>query len=243
MAAIPLKQEIDYPTSDGQPMAETTLHRKVMSDLIQGLEDRYAAVPDVWVGGNLFLYYEKGNRSACVSPDVLMARGVAKWDRDTYMLWEEGVPPCLVIEVTSKSTKDEDEGLKKRKYQEIGVEELVLFDPYGEYLRPNRLKGYRLENGRYRPMRLERDGSLVSRTTGLTLRPEGLRLRLVDTITGERLPWHEEIEEARARAEKARTRAEERADAEAAARQAAEERLRALEQELERLRRQAEDAG
>ncbi len=238
MAAIPLEQEIDYPTSDGQPMAETTLHRKVMSDLIEGLETRYAAVPDVWVGGNLFLYHERGNRSAVVAPDVLMVRGVAKWDRDTYMLWEEGVPPCLVIEVTSRSTKDEDEGTKKRKYQEIAVEELVLFDPYGEYLRPNRLKGYRLENGRYRPIRLEKDGSLVSRTTGLTLRPEGLRLRLVDTVTGERLPWHEELEEARMRAEERARNAQERAAEEAVARQAAEERLRVLEQELDRLRRQ-----
>ena len=34
MNAIPLEQEIEYPTSDGQPMAETTLHRKIISDLI-----------------------------------------------------------------------------------------------------------------------------------------------------------------------------------------------------------------
>jgi len=37
MCALPLEQEIEYPTSDGQPMAETTLHRKVMSTLIGGL--------------------------------------------------------------------------------------------------------------------------------------------------------------------------------------------------------------
>jgi len=49
MGALPLEQEIEYPTSDGQPMAETTLHRKVMNDLIEGLERRYADVPDVWV--------------------------------------------------------------------------------------------------------------------------------------------------------------------------------------------------
>ncbi len=59
MSAIPLEQEIEYPTSDGQPMAETTLHRKVMSDLIEALERRYAGVPDVWVGGNLFLCYRE----------------------------------------------------------------------------------------------------------------------------------------------------------------------------------------
>jgi hypothetical protein len=53
MCALPLEREIEYPTSDGRPMAETTLHRKVMTDLIEGLERRYADVPDVWVGGNL----------------------------------------------------------------------------------------------------------------------------------------------------------------------------------------------
>jgi hypothetical protein len=29
--ALPLEHEIQYPESDGQPMAETTLHRKVMA--------------------------------------------------------------------------------------------------------------------------------------------------------------------------------------------------------------------
>ena len=46
MCALPLEKEIEYPTSDGQPMAETTLHRKVMSNLIGGLERRYADVAD-----------------------------------------------------------------------------------------------------------------------------------------------------------------------------------------------------
>src|SRR3954468_24488477 len=50
MGALPLEKEIEYPTSDGQPMAETTLHRKVMNDLIGSLERRYEDVPDVWSG-------------------------------------------------------------------------------------------------------------------------------------------------------------------------------------------------
>src|ERR671926_289474 len=86
MCALPLEQEIEYPTSDGQPMAETTLHRKVMSHVIGGLERRYAEVPDVWVGGNLLLYYERGNPEKSVAPDVLLTRGIAKWDRPTYLL-------------------------------------------------------------------------------------------------------------------------------------------------------------
>ena len=227
MSAIPLEQEIEYPTSDGQPMAETTLHRQVMVDLIEGLESRYADVPDVWVGGNLFLCYERGNPSACRAPDVLLAKGVAKWDRPNYLLWEE-VPPSLIIEVTSRKTRHEDQRDKKPIYEQIGVEEYVLFDPYGDYLRP-RLQGYRLERGRYQPVPLEKDGSLFSRTTDLTFRPEDKRLRMVDTTTGEPLLWPEEEAAARKAAEK-------RAAKEAHARRAAEDQVRALQAELERLR-------
>lgn len=221
MSAIPLEQEIEYPTADGQPMAETTLHRKVMFDLIQGLEGRYASVPDVWVGGNLFLCYEQGNPRACMAPDVLLAKGVAKWDRPNYLLWEEK-PPSLVVEVTSRKTRREDKRDKKDTYERIGVEEYLMFDPYGEYLRPP-LQGLRLERGRYQQIPLEPDGSLISRTTGLRFQREGERLRMVDPKTGKRLLWHDEIHA--------------KVEEEGEARRAAEERVRVLEEELERLRR------
>lgn len=257
MSALPLEKEIEYPTSDGQPMAETTLHRKVMSNLIGCLERRYAEVADAWVGGNLFLYYEEGEMEKSVAPDVLLARGVGKRDRDIYLLWEEK-PPALIFEITSRSTRNEDTGPKKDIYEQIGVAELVLFDPYAEYLKP-RLQGYRLERGRYRLIRSNRDGSLDLRTTGVTARAEGKRLRLVDTASGEKLLWEEEIEAARRTAEKQAAKeavarrtaekqaaaAEKRADAEAAARRTAEERaamaeehVRALTEELARLRRE-----
>jgi Uma2 family endonuclease len=250
MCALPLEQEIEYPTSDGQPMAETTLHRVVMSDVIGGLERRYAGTPDVWVGGNLFLYYQKGKLDKSVAPDVLLARGVGKRNRDTYQLWDETVP-SLIFEITSRRTWREDTRTKKSLYERLGVAELVLFDPFGEYLEP-RLQGYRLERGRYREISPNRDGALDLRTAGVTVRPEGERLRLVDTASGEKLLWNDELEVARRLESAARQAAEERAAAsgeraaaEAAARQAAEERAaaaeeqaRALAEELARLRRE-----
>lgn len=242
MCAMPLEHEIEYPTSDGQPMAETTLHRVVMSDVIQGLERRYAEVPDVWVGGNLFLYDQKGDLSACVAPDVLLVQGVDKSPRDCYFLWEE-TPPALIFEITSRSTRREDTGDKKKRYQQIGVAELVLFDPFEEYLHP-RLQGFRLEHDHYRPIVPNRDGSLDLQTTGVTTRPEGTRLRLVDTATWEKLLWNDELEAARRVAEEratqeaaARRLAEERAVTAEERAAAAEERARALAEELARLRR------
>jgi Uma2 family endonuclease len=244
MSALPLEQEIEYPTSDGQPMAETTLHRVVMSDMIEGLERRYADVADVWVGGNLFLYYEKGRPEKSVSPDVLMVRGVKKWPREVYFLWEEK-PPTLVFEITSSSTRRKDTGPKKNLYEKLGVAELVLFDPYGDYLKP-RLQGFRLARGRYRPMALNSDGSLDLQTAGVTARPEGERLRLVDTVSGEKLLWNEELRAAIQAAEeraaveaKRAAAAAERASAEAKRADAAEERARALAEELARLRRES----
>jgi Uma2 family endonuclease len=228
MCALPL-EEIEYPTSDGQPMAETTLHRKVMSSLIGGLERRYAETADVWAGGNLLLYYLEGRLDKSVSPDVMLARGVHdKHDRDTWLLWEEGVPPTLVFEITSRSTRREDTGRKKDLYEKLGVAELVLFDPFGEYLKP-RLQGFRLDRGRYQPIPLSPDGSLDLWTTGLTARIEGKQLRLVDTVTREKLLWEDELETARRQAEERAAAAEQRAAA-------AEERARALAEELARLR-------
>jgi Uma2 family endonuclease len=217
-------------------MAESTLHRIVMNDLIYGLENLYCEVPDVWVGGNLFLCYEKGNPEACVAPDVLLAKGVKeKWPRPNYLLWQEPLP-SLVVEVTSKKTRREDQGKKKSLYERLGIEELVLFDPYGEYLRP-RLQGYRFVMGRYQPIPLEMDGSLLSETTGLYLKREGDRLRMVDALTGERLLWREELDAAR-KAEAAARRAAQRRAARAEAKAAKE----AVAREAEAVARQAAEA-
>ncbi len=220
MSALPLEQEVEYPTSDGQPMAESPFHARVMADLLFGLQTRYGALADAWEGINFFLYYEKGNLKARVSPDVMLAKGVARWDRQNYLLWKER-PPSLIVEVTSKKTRRKDTGPKKELYERIGVEEYILFDPLGDYLRPQ-LQGYRLLRRRYQPIPHSDDGTLLSRTTGLRMRPEGQRLRLIDAATGERILWPDEIEAAKREAE--------------ARAQAAEARVRALEEELRRIR-------
>ncbi len=254
MAAIPLQREpeIEYPDSDGKPMAETPLHRKVMLHLIEALEDHFAGEPDVYVSGNMLLYYEKGNPSSAVAPDIFVVRGVPKdEDRDVYLLWREGKAPCFVLEVTSKSTRLEDQRKKKDLYAELGVEEYFLFDPRSEYLNP-RFQGLLLTGSEYQPLRLVPDGGLTSRTTGITFQPQGTSLRMTDARTGRLLltftEWKKRAlaAEERAEAESAARRAaeeraaqaEKRAVEEATARRAAEARARALAEEFERLRRQ-----
>lgn len=234
-ATIPLQQDDDedfYPSSDGRPMAESDLHLQEMLYLIQALRDRYQEMPDVFAGGNLLLYYVRGDRKACLAPDVFVAKGVPKRSRKSYLLWKEGRAPCFVIEVTSKSTRNEDIEKKRDRYERIGVEEYFLHDPLGEYLHPP-LQGYRLKDGRYWRISPEPDGSLVSWTTGLRMRREGERLRLIDLASGKPLLTHEEIRDSDRRKDEEIRQSE-------AARQAAEERARALEEEIARLRRELE---
>lgn len=230
MSAMPLQhEEVHYPTSDGKPMAETPVHLAEMVYLITALQGRYRDVPDVYAMGNMMFYYVEGNPRSVISPDVFLVKGIPKdVRRDTFQLWKEKVP-CLVIEITSKSTRREDIGRKRDLYETMGVEEYFLHDPRSEYLRPA-LQGFRLVGGRYQPMAFAPDGSLVSRTTGLRLVPEKESLRLVDLESGEPLPSFEEVREANRQKDAELRRA-------AAAREAAEERARAAEEEIARLRR------
>ena len=48
-------------------MAESDVHLEEMLYLIAALRIRYQEMADVFAGGNMLLYYEKGNRSAAVA--------------------------------------------------------------------------------------------------------------------------------------------------------------------------------
>jgi Uma2 family endonuclease len=205
MNAIPLEREIEYPSSDGKPMAESDLHRNEMVVLIAALRRHFRNAPDGYVGGNLLLYYVEGDSRYCVAPDVFYVPGVPRGLRETFLLWKEGRPPAFVLEVTSRTTRREDLGKKKSLYEQLGVEEYFLHDPLGDYLKPH-LQGYRLVKGRYEPVVLAPDGSLFSETTGLTFREEGNELRVIDPKTGQLMPT---ILEAEDRADKAEQRFQE----------------------------------
>ena len=201
--------EIEYPVSDGKPMAETDHHRQLATYAIEALEARYLGQHS-YVSGNNFIYWEEGNPRKSVSPDVYVVFGVEMRLRDCYKAWEEGGRlPDVVIEFTSRSTRREDTRVKQPLYEKtLRVPEYFIFDPTGDYLRP-RLRGFRLQGGEY--VTLEVVGrTLRSEVLGLDLVQEGNWLRLRDAATGEFLPQRAELEEHKRQsdAEIARLRAE-----------------------------------
>ncbi len=201
-----------YIESDGKPMGETPQHIDNMIYLLEPLREWFASDPMVYVGANMFVHYERGNRNRHVSPDVFVVKGVQKEvrpKRRNYRVWEEGKGPDFVVEFTSESTREEDQTTKCAIYQDIlRVSEYFLFDPFEEYLHP-RLQGFRLAKGDYRPIRPLK-GRLPSKVLGLHLEPSGDLLRLYDQAGGRRLPTppeqREEIERLRRELEELRRR-------------------------------------
>jgi Uma2 family endonuclease len=178
--------QVYYPESDGKPMGETDVHIDALIYLREALRDHFRDDPQMYVAGNMLLYYEEGNPAACVAPDVFVVQGVAKGERRTYRLWEEGRPPIVVFEITSHGSRLEDLGTKRVVYAMLGVQEYFLYDPLGEYLRPP-LQGYRLQEGEYQRIPPGGEGRLTSQALGLELRVEEGRLRLVNPATAEHL--------------------------------------------------------
>ena len=187
-STTPVHEEIDYPTGDGQPMAETPVHRQNMTDLIDVLERRFADEPNVYISGNMFVYYVEGNRNRHLAPDVFLVFDVPRGNRDCYKTWEEPKRSLdFVAEFTSRTTKDEDLQDKLRIYRdELAVREYLLFDPYEEYLEPSE-QLYRLVGGEYRLVEPVNE-RLPSEVLGLHLERAGQSLRLYDPTIRRRLP-------------------------------------------------------
>ena len=226
--------EIYYPEEDGK-VSESAKHLEQMLQLITALKGWFISRSDVFVGGNLFVYYRQGDIRKCFSPDVLVAKGVRPRpieERGSYKVWEEGVMPQVVIELTSESTRKEDTIRKPHQYATLGIREYFLFDPLGEFLTP-RLQGYRLNaEGRYERLPGE---ELDSVELGLRLVVHDGWLRLLDPATGELLPDWDEQRAARMEAEAARTQAEAARIQAEAARTQAEAEVSQRDQEIARL--------
>jgi len=233
---IDSQEAIEYPTGDGQPMAETAIHRDLMIYAIESLKTHFADRDDVWISGNDFVYFVEGDPNRRVSPDTYVVFEVGNEMRDCYKSWEEGGKmPDVVFEFTSKTTRQEDTKKKLELYeQKLKVSEYFLFDPTGDYLKPI-LQGYRLVDGRYERMSLQND-RLYSDKLGLELVLEDGNLRLIHPLTRWRYLTPAE-EHNRAEAERNRAETEHiRAEREASAREIAEDRALRAEEELALLR-------
>ena len=198
-----------YPSSDGLPLAENDWQLWAILDALGVLKIRYRDRPDVYVSGDLLIYYEEGNPRKSAAPDVFVVFGAANHKRNVYKLWEEPKAPDFVLEVASKNTWREDLGRKRGLYAELGVREYWLFDPKDEYFDPP-LQGLVLRERAYRalPALVENGARTIrSEVLSLDLRAESGKLRFRDLATGQYLKSHAEATKALAEERAARDEA------------------------------------
>ena len=196
---------VDYPETDGKPMGETDLHRDEMVREIELLRRHYEG-QQVYVSGDLLVYYVQGNPKRYVVPDVFVVKDSDPEPRRIFKTWVERRVPNVVIEVTSRKTKKTDTVTKPRLYCRLGVKEYFAFDPTQDYLDPP-LHGFRLLGDKYVRIEADSQGRLVSEELGLLLQVERRQLAMFRSDTGQRLLTEREARQA-AEAEVARLRDE-----------------------------------
>src|SRR6185437_1601335 len=228
-------EEIDYPDSDGQPMAENTLQFRWITTIQGGLDALFRDNPDVFVAGDLFWYPVQGSNTIRTAPDALVAFGRPKGYRGSYMQWREGnIAPQVVWEILSPGNRAGELDDKFEFYRRYGVEEYYQYDPDRD-----RLRGWRREGDQLREI-LPIEG-WISPRLGIRLEMEAGEL-VIYRPDGERFQTYLEMEQdkreerlgrlaAEARTEQERQRAEQERQQREAAQQRAEQlaaKLRAL---------------
>ena len=197
---------VEYPTRDGRPVAETDLHYLRLAGAAHGLRRFFSHRDDVYVGSNLMVFDEPGNPRRHLAPDIFVAFGVRSGSRDLFKIWEEK-PPSFVLEITSKTTRGEDERTKRQRYAQWGVQEYFLYDPRAEWVKPP-LQGFGLHGRRYRrmPECVLPNGKrgLGCKTLELYLWLRDGELRLYEPSSGRDLPTPDEESVARELAEEGR---------------------------------------
>jgi Uma2 family endonuclease len=137
---------IEYPESDGLPMADNTLQFRWISTIMWGLEAIFLHDPKVFVAGNLLWYPVEGEPTIRIGPDVLVALGRPKGERRSYKQWEEGnLAPQVIFEVLSPGNRPGAMGEKLQFYERYGVQEYYIYDPDDGSLDGWRRVGDRLE--------------------------------------------------------------------------------------------------
>lgn len=132
-------EELLYPSSDGQPMAENTEQYLWIVLIAENLLALFNDNPDVFVAADLLWYAVKlenkiEDEPIAQAPDVMVSFGRPKGFRSAYRQWNEAnIPPQVVFEILSPSNKTK-KGLQdlQRKfefYQRHGVEEYYIYDP------------------------------------------------------------------------------------------------------------------
>jgi len=208
-------------------MGESTLHTRTCEILAYGLEFHFARRRSFRVFRNLNCYYSDEKPHLFVAPDAMVVETVQPLPAElsSYRIGQDGPVPLLMAEVLSPRTCVKgDLEAKPVLFKALGIREYIVIDVPGDLMAKKLVLMRRQDDGSWTEEQ-DADGGVTSELGfRLVIDADG-QLRVIDTQSGRPYP----------RPSDAWT-AEERFAAEAQARRQAEERNRALEEEVARLR-------
>ena len=204
---VPTDTAVYYPDTDGKPMAVSDLHRRLLIWTLQALDEHYAKNPDVYVSGDIMMYYKEGDPRKSIVPDVLVSFGIKKGPRYSYKTWVEGKAPDFVMAFASDKTYEDDLGREKDIYASMEIQDYFLYDAEGLYL-PSPLMGFTLVDGVYEAITPDVHEGIHSSVLGLDFHLQDIDLRIFDPIANERVQSLAEQASTRIEKEKARTEKE-----------------------------------
>lgn len=211
--AMPLTPELFLHTRLEDRLTQGKRHGDTARQIADLLDHFFRPAPDVLV--TFDLRHPLGPDLPQPSPDVSVIRGVRDKDadRDNFDIEQEGVRPCLIVEVVSPLSsriRQTDLVSKVEVYRLAGVAEYLIVDSTRRDRR-FRLIGYRLDAfGRYQSIEPDDQGRFLSKTTGLWFQvsPDGERVLLSEYPSGRPLLTRKEEEVLRKAAEERARRAE-----------------------------------
>ena len=194
---VAIAMPVLYEDEGQEEMGDSFAHTQSTHTLYAGIQAHLAG----WQNGyrvfcDLDLFYHPLQRWAYVSPDVMVVRPARQLGPDTtsYRVNTDGPPPVLAVEVLSRrSFQQQDLTLKPTLYAQLGVGELLLVDPTGNYL-PQKLLLKRLQRDETWADQPPGEGGGVKSLLGfvVVLEADG-NVRVVDAATKRMYPRPDEM--------------------------------------------------
>ncbi len=146
---------------------ETLRHALQLQLLLDPLRLVWAERQDVFIAGNMFVYFslQQVRNQDFRGPDFFVVLEVPKRERKSWVVWEEGKGPDVVIELLSESTSTYDKTVKKEIYRHaLRVPEYFWFDPFS-----SEWAGFTLQHGQYAAIPEDSQRRLRSQQLGFAL--------------------------------------------------------------------------
>jgi Uma2 family endonuclease len=119
---------LHFPEHEQVP--ETKWHLELKTLLYQFLKLAFA--DRAHIGCDQFVYWDAANPRVCLAPDAFVRMGGPDELFGSWKVWERGAPHVAVEIISDFEARDNNWDTKLTSYRQLGVKELIRFDPEAE---------------------------------------------------------------------------------------------------------------